>query len=80
MCRCCSTFRVQDFIESFTEGEDELIVDPKLFSGDPVSLVGANIPSIMGGLTVDAWSKFSGSNLLPPHVVTAHDPERHHGS
>ncbi len=79
LCKCCSTFRLRDFIESFTE-EDKVLVDTNEFRGEPISLVGANIPSIMGGLTVNAWSKFSGSNLLRPEVVNTHDPEKHHGS
>lgn len=72
--RCRGSYRIRDIIKCFSEQtctEDNVVLETKDFTGNPVNFVGTNIPSFYGGLSLNGWEKFKNSNLLPKELVAS---------
>lgn len=86
---CCFPFRLSDVIESFTElspdnqEDDEnpskTVFKTQQFMNQPICFLGANIPSIYGGHTVNPWEKNKNSFLLPKALVKSQNQEQKQG-
>lgn len=81
--RCRRSYRIGDIIKCFSEptnfAEDNVVLETKDFTGNPVNLVGTNIPSFYGGLSLNGWDNFKNSNLLPKDLVASQDQDLRQG-
>jgi hypothetical protein len=62
------------------ERENNVVFETRHFTSPPLVLVGANIPSIYGGLTINAWDKYKHSSLLPKTLIKGQDQDLRQGN
>ena len=56
-----------------------MVFEANMIRTNPFAFVGANIPSIYGGLVIDGWRKHEKSNLLPQTFIKTQNQDLRQG-